>query len=330
MFCKNCGSKLDDDAIFCTNCGIKISDITIVKYCKNCGNAVEEDAVFCTSCGSKLKEDVEKTSLDKGIKEKQTDEKETAPIQEQLQESELQSEPIPESEHTSENVQNKEQISEPVTELKPIFKPESVSEQIEIIEDIPAYASVQSETVKETPEVQKSSEVKNQSVGQTKNNKTVNTLFIISLVIIFIALCYLISNRNKQSADTTVPMQTTKIETPWITSDTFNLDLFKPYTFKYSDQWEAYEFDCYNLPEEYFSKLWSNPPKYFVYNGKNYVVDNTDLDHYSIDSLNYEFGDAANTLKKYNLFIEWGDFDGTYYHFDTVFIQKGNEGFALY
>lgn len=26
MYCKECGAKLDDDAVFCMNCGVKILD----------------------------------------------------------------------------------------------------------------------------------------------------------------------------------------------------------------------------------------------------------------------------------------------------------------
>lgn len=57
MFCVNCGSKLDDDAVFCTNCGKKITDIISkeeIKYCTNCGNKLGKDSVFCTNCGKKI------------------------------------------------------------------------------------------------------------------------------------------------------------------------------------------------------------------------------------------------------------------------------------
>lgn len=57
MFCKNCGSKLDDDAIFCTNCGKKLSDIFTAKYCVACGVKLDDDAVFCSNCGYKVHEE---------------------------------------------------------------------------------------------------------------------------------------------------------------------------------------------------------------------------------------------------------------------------------
>ena len=57
MFCKNCGSKLDEDAIFCTNCGKKLSDIFTAKYCVACGVKLDDDAVFCSNCGYKVHEE---------------------------------------------------------------------------------------------------------------------------------------------------------------------------------------------------------------------------------------------------------------------------------
>ena len=57
MFCKNCGSKLDDDAIFCTNCGKKLSDVFTAKYCVACGVKLDDDAVFCSNCGYKVHEE---------------------------------------------------------------------------------------------------------------------------------------------------------------------------------------------------------------------------------------------------------------------------------
>lgn len=57
MFCKNCGSKLDEDAIFCTNCGKKLSDVFTAKYCVACGAELDDDADFCSNCGYKVHEE---------------------------------------------------------------------------------------------------------------------------------------------------------------------------------------------------------------------------------------------------------------------------------
>ena len=58
MFCKNCGSKLDEDAIFCTNCGKKLSDVFTAKYCVACGVKLDDDAVFCSNCGYKVHDEI--------------------------------------------------------------------------------------------------------------------------------------------------------------------------------------------------------------------------------------------------------------------------------
>ena len=60
MHCRNCGSKLDDDALFCMNCGVKLSETLTSKYCFQCGNKLDEDAVFCTKCGRRLEEKASK------------------------------------------------------------------------------------------------------------------------------------------------------------------------------------------------------------------------------------------------------------------------------
>ena len=57
MFCKSCGSELEDDAIFCMNCGVKVADDTSSKYCAHCGNELEVAAVFCMNCGNRIHEE---------------------------------------------------------------------------------------------------------------------------------------------------------------------------------------------------------------------------------------------------------------------------------
>lgn len=70
MFCKNCGNKLDDDALFCMNCGVKITDDTSSKYCAHCGNALDADALFCMNCGNRIKEEQPQTE-DSGVRDSQ-------------------------------------------------------------------------------------------------------------------------------------------------------------------------------------------------------------------------------------------------------------------
>lgn len=52
MYCRNCGSMVDDRAVVCVKCGVRAGDG--VNYCQNCGNTTEPDAVVCTNCGVAL------------------------------------------------------------------------------------------------------------------------------------------------------------------------------------------------------------------------------------------------------------------------------------
>ena len=61
MFCKHCGTQIDDNSAFCTNCGKPVIKTDIVdtdlfkdlntKHCTNCGAQISEDAVVCVNCG---------------------------------------------------------------------------------------------------------------------------------------------------------------------------------------------------------------------------------------------------------------------------------------
>ena len=72
MYCKECGAKLDDDAVFCMNCGVKILDTQNKKTCPNCGAAIVDDAFFCMKCGTKLDStaEIETYNLTNSQKEK--------------------------------------------------------------------------------------------------------------------------------------------------------------------------------------------------------------------------------------------------------------------
>jgi len=52
MFCRNCGSQLDDRAVACTKCGA--SPAAGVSYCWHCGKPTVPVAVVCVSCGVAL------------------------------------------------------------------------------------------------------------------------------------------------------------------------------------------------------------------------------------------------------------------------------------
>ena len=53
MYCKNCGSKLDENASVCMSCGCNPNEGN--KFCWNCKNETNENAVVCVSCGANLK-----------------------------------------------------------------------------------------------------------------------------------------------------------------------------------------------------------------------------------------------------------------------------------
>lgn len=49
MYCKNCGSAIEQGAAVCTNCGVPCGYGE--NYCANCGNRVQPGAAVCMSCG---------------------------------------------------------------------------------------------------------------------------------------------------------------------------------------------------------------------------------------------------------------------------------------
>ncbi|MBO4897616.1 MAG: TM2 domain-containing protein [Clostridia bacterium] len=49
MYCRNCGSEIDQNAAICVKCGFAKG--TGTTYCANCGQPVAAGAGFCTSCG---------------------------------------------------------------------------------------------------------------------------------------------------------------------------------------------------------------------------------------------------------------------------------------
>lgn len=52
MFCRNCGSEINEGAAVCVSCGVPVGRGK--KYCQNCGAETAEEAVLCTACGSAL------------------------------------------------------------------------------------------------------------------------------------------------------------------------------------------------------------------------------------------------------------------------------------
>lgn len=52
MYCRNCGSDMDDRAVVCVKCGVRAGDG--LSYCQNCGSETTPNAVVCTRCGAAL------------------------------------------------------------------------------------------------------------------------------------------------------------------------------------------------------------------------------------------------------------------------------------
>lgn len=49
MYCRNCGSTMDERAAVCVKCGVKKGDG--VAFCPNCGGQTEPNASYCVNCG---------------------------------------------------------------------------------------------------------------------------------------------------------------------------------------------------------------------------------------------------------------------------------------
>ena len=52
MYCKYCGSELNENQAVCLKCGVAKGVGNA--YCENCGNPVNPDAAICVSCGVAL------------------------------------------------------------------------------------------------------------------------------------------------------------------------------------------------------------------------------------------------------------------------------------
>ena len=52
MYCKNCGSTVDNNAAVCVQCGFAVG--TGNSYCPNCGQTSSPGAAVCTKCGATL------------------------------------------------------------------------------------------------------------------------------------------------------------------------------------------------------------------------------------------------------------------------------------
>lgn len=52
MYCRNCGSEVDDKAEICVHCGVRVTNGD--SYCQNCGAETTEKQEMCIKCGCML------------------------------------------------------------------------------------------------------------------------------------------------------------------------------------------------------------------------------------------------------------------------------------
>ncbi len=52
MYCRNCGSEMNENAAVCLNCGAAKN--AGKGFCANCGSAVNENAAVCLNCGASI------------------------------------------------------------------------------------------------------------------------------------------------------------------------------------------------------------------------------------------------------------------------------------
>ena len=345
MFCKNCGNKLDDDALFCMNCGVKIADDTSSKYCAHCGNALDADALFCMNCGNRIKEEQPQTE-DSGVRdsqikttenidsvagtneEKLQNEKTVIEVDKTAQEekTELKDEPINES-LSEGNIETTKDYKNLfcsgkhfvyIDDSSKVFCPKC-HERTDINETLCSNCNtsfiVNTKTSTDSDELsgQEQKIVFDNGKVQFRNEQqasSTSSFVSVALIAIFIGLAVLVGVSIKESLEHPYSNSSNIVSNA---NNTFSFDTLKPYTFKSDDG--SREYDCYSVSQTTLSDLWENPPKSFIYNKRLYEVDNKNIDYDDIDKDEGE----------YNVIICWGDYDGTYYHFSCVLIQNGRK-----
>lgn len=53
MYCKNCGSEVNDKAIACPKCGV--NPHSQKNFCQSCGRETNPNQIMCTNCGVSLR-----------------------------------------------------------------------------------------------------------------------------------------------------------------------------------------------------------------------------------------------------------------------------------
>ena len=55
MFCRNCGSEMNDNQAICLKCGVETGKGNA--FCSNCGAEVAPEAAVCLKCGVAIKDE---------------------------------------------------------------------------------------------------------------------------------------------------------------------------------------------------------------------------------------------------------------------------------
>jgi YD repeat-containing protein len=64
MYCKDCGSLVQEGDFFCRNCGKPLNVEKENRVCPQCGNEIREGNVYCVTCGYKVDDAIEDTVSD--------------------------------------------------------------------------------------------------------------------------------------------------------------------------------------------------------------------------------------------------------------------------
>lgn len=65
MFCKNCGTPMNDNQAICLRCGVKTGQGA--SFCANCGQPVNPEAEVCMNCGVAVKKAGDYGNYDKVV-----------------------------------------------------------------------------------------------------------------------------------------------------------------------------------------------------------------------------------------------------------------------
>ncbi|WP_281692353.1 TM2 domain-containing protein [Agathobaculum desmolans] len=65
MFCRNCGTEMNENAVVCVKCGCDKEKGT--SFCPHCGKETNANADVCLSCGCSLKKEGSKSKMVAGL-----------------------------------------------------------------------------------------------------------------------------------------------------------------------------------------------------------------------------------------------------------------------